>query len=140
MNAVDKVRVDKWLWSVRIFKSRTIAADACKGGKVRINGETVKPSYFLRQSEVVTVRKSGFDFQFKVVTLIQKRVGAPIAVTCYEDLTPEAEKNKYQTWFLAGKPSVGQRDKGTGRPTKKERREIDQFKEDWFDFDDWEED
>ncbi len=134
---MDKVRVDKWLWSVRIFKSRTIATDACKGGRVKVNGESVKPSFLLQRGDVIAIRKSGFDFQFKVVELIQKRVGAPIAVTCYEDITPQEEKNKYQQWFVTGKAAPERREKGTGRPTKKERREIDEFKDSWFDFDDW---
>lgn len=136
---MDKVRIDKWLWSVRIFKSRTVATDACKGGKVKINGESIKPSYQLQEGEVVQVRKNGFDFQFKAVKLIQKRVGAPIAVTCYEDLTPQEELDKYKSWFV-GKAAAEQRERGTGRPTKRERREIDRFKDDWFDFSDWEDD
>ncbi|MDX1940718.1 MAG: RNA-binding S4 domain-containing protein [Saprospiraceae bacterium] len=129
---MDKVRIDKWLWSVRIFKSRTVATDACKGGKVKIKGESVKPSYLLQKDEVVTVRKEGFDFQFKAVELIQKRVGAAIAVNCYEDLTPIEEKNKYVEWFVAGKGPAEQRERGAGRPTKKERREIDHFKGEFF--------
>jgi len=136
---MDKVRIDKWLWSVRIFKSRTVATDACKGGKVKINGESIKPSYQLQEGEVVQVRKNGFDFQFKAVKLIQKRVGAPIAVTCYEDLTPQEELDKYKNWFV-GKAAAEQRERGAGRPTKRERREIDRFKDDWFDFSDWEDD
>lgn len=136
---MDKVRIDKWLWSVRIFKSRTVATDACKGGKVKIDGESIKPSYQLQVGEVVQVRKNGFDFQFKAVKLIQKRVGAPVAVTCYEDLTPQEELDKYKNWFV-GKAAAEQRERGAGRPTKRERREIDRFKDDWFDFSNWEDD
>ena len=134
---MDKVRIDKWLWSVRIYKSRTIATDACKGGRVKIKGDSVKPSYLLQPGEVVVVRKDGFDFQYKAVQLIQKRVSAPIAQTCYENLTPEAELNKYKEWFIAGKAPAEKRERGTGRPTKKERREIDVFKDEWFNFDDF---
>ena len=136
---MDKVRVDKWLWSVRIFKSRTIATDACKAGKVKINGVNVKPSYQLQRDEIVVVRKNGFDFQFKVIDLIQKRVGAPLAVQCYEDRTPEEELNKYKQWFI-GKAAAEAREKGTGRPTKKDRRAIEDFKGNWFDFDSWDDD
>lgn len=125
---MSKVRIDKWLWSVRIFKSRTIATDACKAGKVKINGEAVKPSYMLSEGEVVWVRKEGFHFQYRAIQLIEKRVGAPIAMACYEDVTPEAEKKKYEDWFQAGTPVIEKRERGTGRPTKKERREIDEFK------------
>lgn len=124
----NKVRIDKWLWSVRIFKSRTIATDACKSGKVKINGETVKPSYLLAEGEIVWVRKEGFHFQYRAIQLIEKRVGAPIAVGCYEDITPEAEKKKYEEWFLGGTPVVEKRERGMGRPTKKERREMDDYK------------
>ena len=124
---MDKVRIDKWLWSVRIFKSRTIATDACKSGKVKIKGINVKPSYLLEREELVEVRKNGFDLQFKVVDLIQKRVSAPLAQQCYEDLTPAEELNKYQDWFV-GKAAAERREKGAGRPTKKERRTIDEFK------------
>jgi ribosome-associated heat shock protein Hsp15 len=134
-----KVRVDKWLWSVRIFKSRTIATDACKGGKVKLNSVNVKPSSLIQQDDVLVIRKNGFDFQFRVVKLIEKRVAAPIAQQCYENITPAEEMNKYKEWFNTGKAAAEKRDRGTGRPTKKERREIDEYKEGWFDFDDWEE-
>lgn len=135
MGTLDKVRVDKWLWSVRIFKSRTLATDACKAGKVKVEGIVVKPSYSLERDQVVQVRKNGFNFDFRVLELIQKRVGAPIAQTCYEDLTPTEELNKYKSWFVR-KAAAEQRDKGAGRPTKRERREIDRFKDDVYDFGD----
>lgn len=126
---MNKVRIDKWLWSVRIFRSRTIATDACKAGKVKINGEAVKPSHMIAEGEVVWVKKEGFHFQYRAIQLIEKRVGAPIALTCYEDITPEAERKKYEDWFTNGQPVLEKREKGTGRPTKKERREIDEFKQ-----------
>lgn len=125
----NKVRIDKWLWSVRIFKSRTLATDACKMGRVRIESLPVKPSYLLQEGEEITVKKEGFNLVFKALQLIEKRVGAPIAVTCFEDLTTEEEKNKYNAWFSGGAPVPEKRERGTGRPTKKERREIDDFKE-----------
>ncbi len=131
MGKLEKVRVDKWLWSVRIFKSRTIATDACKSGKVKIEGVVVKPSQLIQRDEVLEVRKNGFNFTYKVVDLIQKRVGAPIAQACYEDLTPEEELNKYNNWFV-GKGASEKREKGAGRPTKRERREIERFKKGRF--------
>lgn len=132
MGNLKKVRVDKWLWSVRIFKSRTIASNACKTGKVKVNEKIVKPSTTIEREDLLEVKKNGFSFQFKVLDLIQKRVGAPIAQTCYEDLTPEEELNKYKNWYK-GKGLSERREKGAGRPTKKERRNIEQFKEDlWF--------
>lgn len=124
---LEKVRVDKWLWSVRIFKSRTLATDACKSGKVKIDGVSVKPSYLLQRDEVVEVRKNGFNLTYKVVDLLQKRVGAPLAQQCYEDLTPEEELNKFNDWYV-GKAGAEAREKGAGRPTKKERRRIEDFK------------
>lgn len=128
MANIEKVRVDKWLWSVRIFKSRTQATDACKSGKVKVNDSVVKPSQLIQRGDQLTVRKNGFHFQFKAVDLIRKRVGAPIAQTCYEDITPEEELNKYNSWFV-GKGKVERREKGAGRPTKKDRRKIERFKD-----------
>lgn len=133
--APTKVRIDKWLWSIRIFKSRTIASDACRNGRVRIDDEPVKASYQIAENEVVSVKKDGFTFQFRCLKLIEKRVGAPIAVTCYENITPEEELNKYKSWFLNGAGSAEKREKGAGRPTKKERRQIDDFKTSADDFD-----
>ena len=125
---MSKVRIDKWLWSVRIFKSRTLAAAACKEGKVRIGETAVKASHLLTENDLVTVKKEGFLFQYRALQLIEKRVGAPIAATCYDDITPEEERNKYKSWFLQGAADGAKRDKGAGRPTKKERREIEKFK------------
>ena len=127
----EKVRIDKWLWSVRIFKSRTLATDECKSGKVKINGVSVKPSTLLSVGDTVEVKKNGFTFAYKVLLLLESRVGAPIAQTCYADLTPQDELNKYKDWFV-GKGKGELREKGAGRPTKKERREIDKYKTDQF--------
>ncbi|MEM1322755.1 MAG: S4 domain-containing protein [Bacteroidota bacterium] len=124
----DKVRIDKWLWSVRIFKSRTIASDACKSGKVRIGESSVKPSYLAIVGETVHVRKNGFNMVYKIVKLIEKRVGSPIAVECYEDLTSDEELNKYKDWYV-GKASAEKREKGSGRPTKRDRRTLDRYKD-----------
>jgi ribosome-associated heat shock protein Hsp15 len=123
-----KIRVDKWLWSVRIFKTRTQATDACKRNNVKIKSKAVKPSALISPDEIIEVHKNGFNLTFKVLKLISKRVGSPIAVTCYENLTPESEMNKYSDWFVGkGRPEM--REKGTGRPTKRERREIDIYKD-----------
>lgn len=131
---MDKVRIDKWLWSVRIYKSRTIAADEIKSGKVRIGESTAKPADTVMVGQVVQVRKDGFNFEFLVKKLIDKRVGAVIAVECYENQTPAEEMNKYKDWYV-GKKGVEQRERGTGRPTKRERREIDDFKDGRFEMD-----
>lgn len=124
---LKKVRIDKWLWSVRIFKSRSMATDACKSGKIKIGEKNVKPSYLLQRGETVFVKKNGFNLTFKVVDLLDKRVSATLAQPCYEDLTPPEEMNKYNDWFI-GKGRPESREKGAGRPTKKDRREIDRFK------------
>jgi ribosome-associated heat shock protein Hsp15 len=133
---MSKVRIDKWIWSIRIFKSRTLATDACKSGKVRLGLDQAKPSTLVAVGDVVTVKKDGFNFQFKVLQLLEKRVGAAIAITCYEDVTSEEERNKYNAWFLNATPSAEKRERGTGRPTKKERREIEEYKGVQFDWGD----
>lgn len=131
---LEKVRVDKWLWSVRIFKSRTLASSAIKAGKVKLNDESVKPSSNVIRGDRLMVQKNGFNLQFEVLDLIEKRVGAPLAQKCYADRTPEEELNKYKSWFV-GRSAAERREKGAGRPTKRERRDIDQFKDDWTDWD-----
>lgn len=132
----EKTRIDKWLWAVRIFKSRTIAIDACKSGKVFINDISIKAAHWVSPNSIIEVRKNGYRFQFKVIKIIEKRVSAQQAVLCYENLTSAEELNKYQSWFT-GNAIPEMRSKGTGRPTKKERREIDEEKDLLFD---WEED
>ena len=138
---MEKERIDKWLWSVRIFKSRTQATDACKSGRVKLNKSSVKPSTLIKPGDEVVVTKMGFDFSFKAIQIISKRVGAPLAIQCYEDITPAEELNKYKTWFL-GQSKFEFREKGAGRPTKKERREIDTFKDEddmmnfWLEYED----
>ena len=132
MAELSKVRIDKWLWTVRIFKSRTLATKTCKSGKAKINDKIVKPSAFVVIGDVVKVRKNGFDLQFEVCKLISSRVSATLAAPCYQDQTPPEELNKYKSWFI-GKASAEKREKGVGRPTKRERRELDGFKEEqWW--------
>lgn len=135
MAELQKVRVDKWLWSVRIFKTRTVSTDACKSGRVKLNDKTLKASFLLKGNELLQVRKNGFNLEIKVGKLINKRVGAPIAVTCYENLTSEEEMKKYDDWYI-GKAKSEIREKGAGRPTKRERRDLDRFKGDIFEMDD----
>jgi ribosome-associated heat shock protein Hsp15 len=132
MGDLKKVRVDKWLWSVRIFKSRTMATDACKAGKIKLNGVSLKPSYLLTVGETIEVKKNGFNLLFRADQLLEKRVSALLAAPCFADLTPQDELNKYKDWFV-GKSGAEFRDRGEGRPTKKDRREIDDFKEMYFD-------
>lgn len=137
---MEKVRVDKWLWSVRIFKSRTIATDACKSGKIKINDVNAKSSALIKVGDEVEVKKNGFNFRFQVVQVIDKRVSAVLAAEAVRDITPIDEINKYKSWFT-GKAMAETRDRGAGRPTKKDRRELEDFKDfnliemDWDDQD-----
>jgi ribosome-associated heat shock protein Hsp15 len=124
----DKVRIDKYLWAIRIFKSRSISTEACKSGRVRIREAVVKPSTHVVEGDIINVVKDGFRLEYKVITLIEKRVSFVLAKPCYEDLTPAEEINKYKSWFV-GKASSEQRERGAGRPTKRERRNIDDFKQ-----------
>lgn len=124
---MQKVRVDKWLWAVRIFKSRSQATKACKSGKVKIEGENVKPSQSIERGDTLHVRKEKMNRIFKVVDLLEKRVSATLAEPCYEELTPEEELNKFKDWYKTS-PQFGIRERGAGRPTKKERRAIERFK------------
>ena len=124
----DKIRVDKWLWGVRIFKSRTIASDVCKSNRVKVNGVVVKQSALVGIGDMLEVKKDNFNMQYKVLGIVQTRVSAALAAPCYENLTPAEELKKFDSWFLAQSGNE-HRDKGTGRPTKKERRVIDDFKE-----------
>ena len=135
MGDLNKVRLDKWLWAVRLFKSRTMATDACKAGKIKLNGHSLKPSYLITVGETIEVKKNGFNLIFKVNQLLEKRVSAVLAAPCFEDLTPADELNKYRDWFT-GKAGAEFRDRGEGRPTKKDRREIDEFKDMYFEEDD----
>lgn len=131
MTDLKKIRLDKWLWAVRLFKSRTMSTDACKAGKVKQNGNSLKPSYLLTIGETIEVKKNGFNLTFKVNQLLEKRVSAVLAAPCFEDLTPQDELNKYKDWFV-GKSGSEFRDRGEGRPTKKDRRELDDFKVMYF--------
>jgi ribosome-associated heat shock protein Hsp15 len=121
--ADDAVRVDQWLWSVRVFKTRTLATDACRAGHVAVNRAVTKASTSVRVGDLVTVRYGGRDRVFEVVRLVQKRVGAPIAAECLIDRTPPPPDDP----MLGGGPAWP-RDPATGRPTKRDRREIDRLR------------
>jgi ribosome-associated heat shock protein Hsp15 len=130
MSALTTTRIDKWLWAIRIFKTRTLASDACKAGRVKINGKSIKASYMVKIGETVTVQKGQEKFVLKAVSMIEKRVGAPIAVKCYEDFSPPPiPKNPHKLDGVFYDMPVAQRKRGEGRPTKRERRKLDGFKE-----------
>ncbi len=122
----EKIRIDKWLWAVRVFKTRTLASDACHAGKVKIDNEAVKASRYVKIGDTLTISKGPERFVIKVLKLIENRVSAPIAVTCYEDLSPPPTSSEQQLASAFYRPNIT-RDRGTGRPTKKERRSIDKY-------------
>jgi ribosome-associated heat shock protein Hsp15 len=126
---MSKERVDKWLWTVRIFKSRTQATDACKEGKIKVDNIIVKASSLVTIGNIIDVKKGGFSFQYEVVKILPSRVGAPLAVEAYNNLTSEEELNKYNSWFISTTKQTEIRERGSGRPTKRERREMDRFKD-----------
>lgn len=123
----DATRIDKWLWAIRIYKTRTLATDACKAGKIKINGQAVKPSRELKLLEVITISQSPLTKTVRVKTLIHNRVSAKLVPENAEDLTPAAEYDKLK---LMQEVNGERRDRGIGRPTKKQRRLIDLLKDD----------
>ncbi len=125
-DVVERVRIDRWLWAVRLFKTRTQAVHACKSGHVRIEDERVKPSRSAQVGEVIHIEKETSSHIVRVKALLEKRVGAKLVSDFLEDLTPpELIGQKTQTLAQA----LLKRDRGTGRPTKKERRDIDSLLE-----------
>ncbi|MCA9408185.1 MAG: RNA-binding S4 domain-containing protein [Candidatus Omnitrophica bacterium] len=119
-----KVRLDKWLWAVRICKTRTIATDLCKRQRVTINGQYAKPSRDISPGDLIVIKKDGIEWQYKVLQGIDKRVGAKIAAQACEDVTPAEALAKFK---MVKSSWVPRRDKGAGRPTKKDRREMERF-------------
>ncbi|MFF3905379.1 RNA-binding S4 domain-containing protein [Streptomyces sp. NPDC001848] len=117
----ESVRIDSWIWSVRLVKTRSIGAAACRGGHVRVNGERVKPAYNVRIGDEVRLRHEGRERVVVVKRLIRKRVGAPVAVQCYIDNSPPPPPRETVA-------PAGVRDRGTGRPTKRDRREIERLR------------
>jgi ribosome-associated heat shock protein Hsp15 len=124
MAVITEIRIDKWLWAVRVFKTRTLAADECRKGRVIINGNAVKPSHFVKLNEIVIVRKPPVVHTFKVMGIIENRVSAQLAKLYVLDLTPDDEITKRE---IARLSAISLRDSGTGRPTKKDRRDIDKL-------------
>jgi ribosome-associated heat shock protein Hsp15 len=121
------VRIDKYLWAVRLYKTRSIASDECRKGRIVIRDIQVKPSRIIIKDEIITVKKPPVSYTFRVIEPIENRVSAKIAGQFIEDLTPEAERTKLD---ISNSLGTGRRQRGTGRPTKKERRLIDKFQQD----------
>ncbi len=119
---MDEVRIDKFLWAIRAYKTRSEATDACNGGKIRLNGADVKPSKAVRRGDTIVVRKEAVTYTYRVLEPIDKRQGAKTVPQFADNLTPQSELDKLhapvETFFL-------KRDRGTGRPTKKDRRQME---------------
>ncbi|PXV64157.1 ribosome-associated heat shock protein Hsp15 [Dysgonomonas alginatilytica] len=128
-----EVRIDKWLWAVRLFKTRTLAVEACKKGRIMIQGTNIKPSRMIRVGDVIQIKKAPITYSFKVLDLSEKRMGAKLVPLFMEDATPQSE---YEILELSKVSGFIDRDRGAGRPTKKDRRDLDDFIDDSF-FDEW---
>lgn len=118
----DSTRLDKYLWSIRVFKTRSEATDACRGGKILVNGQDAKPSREIKAGDIILARKGPVQYQYKVLQPIDRRQGAALVAQYAQNLTPESELAKlhapHESFFVT-------RDRGAGRPTKKERRQMD---------------
>lgn len=134
----DVARIDKWLWAARIFKTRSIAADACKNGRVTISGTNVKPSHSIKVGEIINVKKPPITYSFQVLQTIEKRVGAKLIPEVYKNVT---DAKQYELLEMSRISGFVDRARGTGRPTKKDRRQLDAFVDPTlFGFDDFEDD
>jgi ribosome-associated heat shock protein Hsp15 len=127
--ASEKLRIDKYLWAIRLFKTRSLATDACKAGKVKLNGQSIKPSYVVKEGDVFSIQKGVERKVIRVVSLLDKRMDAKSVAPYYEDQTPVEDTYSFKSVFHA--PML-KRDRGTGRPTKRDRREIDGLQEGWM--------
>ena len=121
---MEEARIDKWLWASRIFKTRSIAADACKNGRITIGGVNVKPSRMVKVGETVSVRKPPITYSFRILKTIEQRVGAKLLPEIYENVTAPEQYELLEMTRISG---FVDRARGTGRPTKKDRRSLDAF-------------
>lgn len=121
---MNEVRIDKWLWAMRIFKTRTIATEACKKGRVMVDGTAVKPSRAIKVGDVINVRKPPITYSFRVLALTQNRLGAKLVPEYMENITPKSEMDLLDVVKISG---FIDRRKGLGRPTKREGRELAEF-------------
>jgi ribosome-associated heat shock protein Hsp15 len=120
----DEARIDKWLWASRIFKTRSIASDACKNGRVMVNDVQVKPSRMVKVGDKVSVRKPPVTYSFRILKTIEQRVGAKLLPEIYENITTPDQYELLEMNRISG---FVDRARGTGRPTKKDRRQMDDF-------------
>ncbi len=123
-NENEKIRVDKWMWAVRLFKTRSLATLACEQGKISVNNMPAKASRIVNVNDLIGIRRTGITHQYKVLKVISNRIGAKLVPEHLEDLTPQDELEAFST--RTKRFSIF-RDPGTGRPTKRERRDLDEF-------------
>lgn len=142
--AKSEVRIDKWLWAMRIFKTRTIATEACKKGRVSVGNAMAKPSRDIKVGDIIQVRKPPVTYSFKVLALTENRLGAKLVPEYMENVTPRSELDLLEVVKISG---FVDRRKGLGRPTKREGRDLARFTEessgwdfDWDDLDDEDDD
>lgn len=134
MEGKGEVRIDKWLWAVRLFKTRTIAIEACKKGRVSIKGQNVKPSRMIKVGDVLEIRRPPITYSFEVLDLSERRMGAKLVPQYMKDVTAPSQLEILELNRISG---FVDRARGTGRPTKKDRRDLEQFADDYTFFDDW---
>ena len=132
--AKSEERIDKWLWAVRIFKTRTISTESCKKGRVTVDGVAVKPSRTIKPGDVVKVRKPPVTYSFKVLALTENRLGARLVPDYMENITPQSELDLLEVVKISG---FVDRRKGLGRPTKREGRELSKFTSEAMESDGW---
>ena len=126
----EKLRIDKYLWAIRIFKTRSLATEACKAGRVKLSGQNIKPAHEVKVGEVYQVSKGIERKVLRVTGLLENRMDAKSVINFYADETPIEQTHGFKSMFHA---PLLKRDRGAGRPTKKDRREIDDLKDDFFD-------
>lgn len=129
MDESKKLRIDKYLWAIRLFKTRSLAADACKAGRIKLNGQSLKSSYVVKIGDCYTCQKGVEKKIIKVLKFLENRVDAQTAKSFYEDITPVEDTLSYKF----KNPTTLTRDPGTGRPTKKDRRAIDHLNNEFLD-------
>lgn len=132
--AKEEVRIDKWLWAVRLFKTRSIAIDACKKGRIMIKGTPIKPSRMIKVGDIIEIRRPPITYSFEVLALSERRMGAKLVPEFMKNVTSQSELDILELSKASG--YVG-RARGMGRPTKKDRRDLEQFNDDYSFFDDW---
>lgn len=135
---MSEVRIDKYLWAMRIYKTRSIASDACKNGRITMNGTQLKPSKTFHIGDIFSVRKGPITYTYRILQLSENRLGAKLVPEYIQDITTPEQLELLELARIAGQSG---RDRGTGRPTKKDRRDIETFMSDvYLDEIDWEED